>query len=154
LLAAAGLGKVAVLIIGQLRGYFQSTEKTQQFLIDPLKRDFGQVDIYMCIDKPNGPKMKDKKVAGITPTFVREYASRTMFLRMKQCYVDVLAHAKQNGIRYDWWVRTRPDLIYYHNLPTVTEVGGRTDTIYARSRRVGAGTNFVHFVTYKTSFCT
>lgn len=51
---AGGLGKVAVLIIGQLRGYFQSTEKTQQFLIDPLKRDFGQVDIFMCIDKPNG----------------------------------------------------------------------------------------------------
>ena len=83
--------------------------------------------------------MKDKKVGGVTPNFVREYASRTMFLRMKQCYTDVKAYAKENGIRYDWWVRTRPDLIYYHNLPTVTELGGRSDTIYARSRRVGTG---------------
>ncbi len=83
-----------------------------------------QVDIYMCIDKPNGQRMKDKK----------------MFLRMSQCYTDVRNHAQQHGIRYDWWVRTRPDLIIYENVPTVAELAkGRTDTIFARSRRVGAG---------------
>ena len=184
---------MAVLFIGQLRGYLQETDKKIHFLIDPLKRDFGQVrqgiavlplpsraaaciwfsqppsalvyvyrilitgvahvpdarkwpvvpvqvDIYMCIDKPNGQRMKDKKIGGVAPVWVREYTSRTMFLRMSQCYTDVRNHAQQHGIRYDWWVRTRPDLIIYENVPTVAELAkGRTDTIFARSRRVGAG---------------
>jgi hypothetical protein len=157
---SGGLGKVAVLIIGQLRGYFQSTEKTMHFLTEPLRRDFSQVrhcvvasigparvhaacaaeqlpvvvraqytqlpdgrwrlcshpaggsgglmlawrriisqvDIFMCVDKPNGPKMRDKKVGGVAPVWVREYTSRTMFLRMKQCYTDVLSDAKQRGV--------------------------------------------------------
>jgi hypothetical protein len=58
----------------------------------------SQVDIFMCIDKPNGPKMRDKKVGGVAPVWVREYTSRTMFLRMKQCYTDVLNDAKQRGV--------------------------------------------------------
>eukprot|EP01044_Picomonas_judraskeda_P035072 COSAG03_NODE_14835_length_450_cov_1.005698_1_plen_125_part_10 len=40
---AGGLGKVAVLLIGQLRGYFQESEKKMHFLIAPLRRDFDQV---------------------------------------------------------------------------------------------------------------
>lgn len=84
--------------------------------------------------------MKDRKIGGIVPVWVREYTSRTMFLRMSQCYTDVRNHAQQRGIRYDWWVRTRPDLIIYENVPTITELAtGRTDTIFARSRRVGTG---------------
>ena len=133
----AKLGAVAVLIIGQLRGYFASTEMTQHFMIDPLVRDFQTVHVYMCLDAPNAAKMNGKTVGGLTPVFVKEYRSRSMFLRMKECFVDVSKHARATNVRYEWWVRSRPDQIFYSNLPGIR--GKRSDTIYARSRRIGPG---------------
>lgn len=50
---SGSMGKVAVLIIGQLRGYFQETEKNMHFLIDPLKRDFGQVRQLVPVSSHN-----------------------------------------------------------------------------------------------------
>ncbi len=54
--------------------------------------------------------------------------------RLSQCWQDVMASSR--GARgYKWVIRSRPDVVWYRPLPSITE--WPTDAVYTRARRVG-----------------
>lgn len=63
-----------------------------------------------------------------------------MWDRMSRCWSDVTTHAAAAGHwggagGYKWIIRSRPDVVWWRPLPSITE--WPTDAIYTRARRLG-----------------
>eukprot|EP01052_Picozoa_sp_SAG31_P001378 SAG31_NODE_47_length_30979_cov_41.708841_12_plen_156_part_00 len=97
----------------------------------------SNVHVFFCIDSPNGPKLNGRQFGGLELAKVFQYSKSAggQFGRFAKCFGDVRKWTRQVSTshtisyylisyylilsqagswgRYSWFVRTRPDMIFY-----------------------------------------
>jgi hypothetical protein len=150
---------VAVVVVGQLRSLFSdgTVRLSQRRLMAPLQRDFGadNVFLYLCVASgeadavraatrdawrdSNGVELDGAGQLGAARiAAVFEHRARSGEMRGAACLRDVQRDLEKNGggaARVAWYVRSRPDLVFFEEAPS--PLGLREDTVYARAYRFG-----------------
>jgi hypothetical protein len=131
---------VALIIVGGVKKMSDTAVTNSTWLLTgPLMHDFGEenVHLYFCVDTKATLVTPGYRYGGLEPTAVFEHRASNMFARLKACYESVQQFAAEEGRwqRYQWVVRSRPDLVWHAEPPSF--VGWRSDSIYLRARKVG-----------------
>lgn len=131
--------RVAVIIVGLLRQFLEpQVQSTQHFLTDTLASQHGGIDLFICVDTPNGAKVRSLKVGRVVPraVFQHSFSGRhNQWPRMAACLSDVQGAVGAGWRNYEWVVRSRPDNIFFAPVPPLQPL--RRDTVYTRARRFG-----------------
>lgn len=136
--ASAG-ARVAVIIVGLLRQFLEpQVQSTQHFLTDTLTAEYGEIDLFICVDSPNAARVRTLSVGRAVPRAVFEYSfdgRHNQWPRMAACLSDVQAAVGGGWTDYAWVVRSRPDNVFFAPVPPLKPL--RADTVYTRVRRFG-----------------
>ena len=118
---------VALVVSGELRdGLKPEVLSSQHFLVESLQRcgagagtgkdqTTNQVHLYVCVDRPNAAKMEAVRFGTLKPMAVWEHDASDQRQRLRKCIVDVRSFAQAKGLwrQYSWFVRSRPDLLFF-----------------------------------------
>jgi hypothetical protein len=113
-------------------------QSTQHFLTDTLAAEYGEIDLFICVDTPNAAQVRKLSVGRMVPRAVFEHSfdgRHNQWPRMAACLSDVQATAGAAWLDYTWVVRSRPDNVFFAPVPPLMPL--RTDTVYTRVRRFG-----------------
>mmetsp|Transcript_22703 Transcript_22703/g.33857 ORF Transcript_22703/g.33857 Transcript_22703/m.33857 type:complete len:360 (+) Transcript_22703:36-1115(+) len=129
---------VAVLMVG-FPNYFlwnQTQELMIKYLLGPLRR-WSDTYAFLCTDTRmlkyiNNETLKEMNIS----LFHSEVKGRLQYYRKAWCYEQVKKFASNNSISFTWLIQTRPDLVYFSEIPNPTLL--EPNAIYARLRAAGS----------------
>jgi hypothetical protein len=110
--------KIAILLVGENRELEQCCSYMKKHFVDHLNKYFN-VDIFAYISKESNclmnklPNVRDVKY-GDAIQAKEEQVDYQMY-RSNICYQMMKRYSSKHNIKYDWIIKTRPDLRYYKN---------------------------------------
>ncbi len=118
--------------------------ESQTLLLNTLIREYKQVDVFFCVEPRHVHEIQNfhfTREAGferelVTTAAFGQEGVGGMFGRLRACWVQVAKHAAAHNSKYQWIVRTRPDLFFLGPLRPTLQLENQ-DAVYARGRRLG-----------------
>jgi len=133
-LAAAGQGlKVALLLVGQPKTQSPVIlESYRARLLDPYRAAGHTVDVYLCETLQLSDKGTRLVLDRLAPYTVYDIQAVGQEYRQDACYEKLMETHKANS--YDWYVRSRPDLVLWDTAPELATL----DATAIHARLLGA----------------
>ena len=124
--AEAAHQKVALVIVGRCKqdrvSYGMFFEAFRSRVVDRYRRDGHSVDVIFCSDLnasvPSGDLGGAMALRRLQPYSVFDVEATSQFDRMDKCFTALRA-AKGGYAPYDWYFRTRPDLMLWDDAPAL-----------------------------------
>ncbi|GAB5363167.1 hypothetical protein AAMO2058_000860200 [Amorphochlora amoebiformis] len=99
-------------------------------------RDRAEVHAFICTDERFSKFIDKVELARLNITmFTKTFPGRRQFFRKHWCHQRLEEYAANFSVKFDWVVQTRPDLVYFSDVPDVTMLP--KDRIYGRLRAAG-----------------
>ena len=115
---SAKRGKVAVLVVGQIKGENQhalTIESLRARVLDVYRRAGHTVDVYLCEELVATDAALTLVIGRLKPYTVYDLEAPNQFKREEKCHLRFLEHHKDSD--YEWFVRVRPDLAFWEDAP-------------------------------------
>ncbi|GAB5365448.1 hypothetical protein AAMO2058_001058900 [Amorphochlora amoebiformis] len=128
---------VAINLVGHVSYFLDPTirESMETHLLKAMRR-ISDVHTFLCVDTSETTYLPKKELKRLNITvFTKSFPGRMQFYRKKWCHNKVEEYASNNSISFDWVVQTRPDLMYFADVPDISKLG--KDRIYGRLRASG-----------------
>ena len=106
--------KICILMCGQKRKFDQVKKTFQENLINYLLNQNVEIDTFSHSDEPLELFNLKGKICKKLPHLKKNLP--ILFLRFVECYQYLVKpYMQKNNIKYDFFICTRPDLIYFEN---------------------------------------
>lgn len=106
--------KICILICGQKRGFDQVKKSFQENVINNLLKQNVEIDSFSHTDEPIELFNLKGKICKKKPELYKNFP--ILFLRFYECYNNLVKpYILKNNVKYDFFICTRPDLIYFEN---------------------------------------
>lgn len=110
--------KIAALIVGQIKTENQhalTVESLRARVLDVYRRAGHTVDVFMCEELTVNNAALGLVIGRLKPYSVYNVNASGQFEREEKCHIMFLQHHADSD--YDWFLRTRPDLVFWENAP-------------------------------------
>lgn len=111
-----------------------------RFLINPLRNAARRVDIFLCLDQFKPSRGSQEGLTFFNAAVVsisnlpdcKDPSCGAQFERFELCLSEVTRFEMENGLEYDWFIRDRPDTIFFSRIPNVSTL--QPDKVHAPAR--------------------
>jgi len=120
---AARPQRVALVLVGRPKQdkyeYGLFFESYRARVIDKYRRDGHSVDVFLCSAISTKDALGNLVLTRLQPYTVFDVEAKSQFERQDKCYAKIKAHAAAAGGEYDWYFRSRPDLVLWDDAPSL-----------------------------------
>ena len=124
--------RVAMVLVGRPKQdkyeYGLFFESYRARVIDKYRRQGHTVDVFLCSKIETKDSLGNLVLRRLEPYTVFDVEAKTQFERQDKCYVAIREASK--AAPYDWYFRSRPDLVLWDDAPDLE--GLDTTLIHAR----------------------
>mmetsp|Transcript_16602 Transcript_16602/g.40891 ORF Transcript_16602/g.40891 Transcript_16602/m.40891 type:complete len:435 (-) Transcript_16602:255-1559(-) len=128
---------VALMMVGYLNYFLDPRARVTmvEHLLEPLKRT-TELHSFLCTDTMLIKHLPEGLLTelGIT-LFHKRFPGRRQFFRKHWCHQQLTNFTTVNNLKFKWLVQTRPDLVYFGDVPDLRDLPD--DRLYGRMRAAG-----------------